>query len=352
MSNQVNEANEATVENFFGIFNKKAEDVKLTNNDGKGPSIYFNPDSLNAPDKTYNARIRFLPNINNPDVSLSTKMTYAFPTLTGSRFFYQSPKSLDFYAPCLVAGKYFEFRNSLDPRVKSFGSQIRWSNRTFALIQVIEDYVKPENNGKIFVWDLPSEIEKIIEAQLRPSKQALRDGTVANNVFDPEEGFVMSLDIPIESYTAADGKVKDKRIYTKCKFLPNINPTLIVEGTTQVSKEEAKADSEFQQKIVKMLVANNLLKEIQYVPETEERTQEALAILDQHLTGQIAPSQTTQTQQPVQAPVAQPAQTQAQPVQTQQPAQPAQPAQTQAQPAATSSATDSVYDEIFTNTNM
>lgn len=360
MTNEVNTQADDLTQGLFGIFGIAADQVQTTTDEDKGPSPYFNPDSASAPDKTYSAKIKFLPYISNPHKAYGEIQKYVINT-GSSKIHYRSAKSLGKYENCPVAAKYWFLngKEQADARLKAVGENISWKKSTYALIQVIEDYSKPENNGKILIWNVPSDILKLVEAERKPSAAQIRMNKTANNVFDPVVGRCLMLDIPIKSIAGKDGKPVDVRDYTRCSFVNESQSltTMIVKGETTQRPVPADGTPEMldlQKAIIATLTDKDTLKlaDFDYKPESEENTNKALAAIDQMIalaTGQ-APAAPIQgqaniaaPQQNIAAPQAAPAQ--GQPIAAQQQAAP-QP--TAVQPTTTAEqASANVLDGIF-----
>ena len=347
-------------ESFYGIFNKTADQVSTTTEEDKGPSPYFNPDSSTAPEKRYSAKIKFLPNIFNQDKGFAEVQKYVIDN-GSKKIHFKTPKSLGRYEDCEVASLYWKLngKEQKDARLKNIGeNNISWKKSTYALIQVIEDWSKPENNGKILVWNLPNDIMKLVEAERKPSQSQIRMGKTANNVFDPINGRCLMLDIPIKSIAGKDGKPSDVRDYTPCTFMPDTtNTVMIVNDETAQRTKPADGSPEMQQlmtDVIKTLTAESTLKlsNFDYKPESEETRQKAIDAINEMIalaTGNApAPQNAGTIQAPVQAEAPAPAPAPA-------PVQAAETVQAPAQAAATvdnaTSQASNLLNQIFNDAN-
>lgn len=311
--NEQTQANDDLVQNFYGIFGKSAEDVQTSVNGENGPSVYFNPDSLNAPNKTYSAVVRFLPNIYNPTVGLVNVQKYVVESVDGTSISYKSPKSLDRYAKCPVSAKYWELnsKDQKNPVLKEAGKKIKWSSNTYALIQVVEDDVKPENVGKMFIWNVPKDIRDLIEQQRKPTTAMLKRGIEANNVFDPIYGRNLILEIPVKTVPVNE-KSTEVRDYSKCAFDDSGKTTTTIfvkdEKVRRPVPTTPEELADYQKAVIETLTSKEALKldDYGYKTESEEHTNKVMKAIDDLIavaTGQTAPAQPVQqfTAAPVQS---------------------------------------------------
>lgn len=335
---------------MFGVFGQKAEDVKISSSEQSGSSVFFNPSPKDCKDQVWRGIIKFLPHLNG-DLSTMTvkKVQYRVPEGEKGSFVYDSPKSINKYENCIVADAYWSMTGSEDPRLKKLAKRIRYSNPTFALVQIIVDQHKPENNGKIMVWDLPKAIEKKINEAMYPSKEDVEIGKEANNVFDPINGLPMILKIGIKS---ADGS--EYRDYDSCDFTTNakISKLPIIAGEDKqrdAVPAEAEALQAYQNAIIETILAGPNLADYGYKAPTEEvltrvtkalnALQGATVVEDEAKPETAAPAEAAQAE----AAPAQPAAAQSAPEQA---------VTAQAQPAATTpvtSADEDLLNDILGN---
>ena len=278
-------------ESMFGVFGKKAEEIKVKDETGGGGGIFFNPDAKSAPNKIYRAVIKFLPklyDLENPNKTETVEtVSYWVPEGT-SGFRYTSPKSLGKMEKCLVADKFWEWKESSDARLKTLSGKLGYKRQFFALIQVIEDYAKPENKGKIFIYDVPYSIQKKMNAIMYPSKEDMKMGQMPNNIFDPLEGCPLILKVSIKD--TAEGEFRD---YDSCEFTEKLSPRMIVDTSAEelVPAPEPKTDDElmaYKTKAIETILAGPSLKEVEFKPLSEDlvkRVKSALENLENGNTG-------------------------------------------------------------------
>lgn len=372
--NQTQGMNDADIiASMMGIYEQKAEDIQKFDDGGSG-SNWFNPDSKKAKDQRYQGRIKFIANVNNKDKNIIRRVTYKFPKPDGSKINYLSQLSADSNAKDPIVQKYWDVKKHPNPQVKEIGKTFEWNDNDVALIQVIEDVSFPDKVGKFFLWSLPSDIKKTIESTLRPSAMDIEDGVKPNNIFHPTDGWLMTLDIPIETYPdPKTNTTKEKRNYQSCKFTPNNPKSTVKVGDVHLTRDEAIAQGQtYLLNVGKLLLENNFLKDLEYVPESAEKVQEISNLLDGYMSGNIIASVNTQNHvagggQGIQAPQQAVQQgsvvgaVQAQnPIQTQQAVQQTAPQQVvtqqetvqQTQQTVEQNSDKAVYDEIFQSTNQ
>jgi hypothetical protein len=288
----MSETAQAIAESMYGVFGKKAEEVIIQDEKSGSGGIFFNPDAKSAPNQVYRCVIKFLPklyDLENPEKTETVEtVSYWIPEGTGG-FRYSSPKSIGKNQDCIVANKFWEWKESTDARLKKLSAKLSYKRQFFSLIQVIEDQAKPENNGKIFIYDVPYSIQKKIKSLMYPSKDDIKLGAVANNIYDPLEGQVMIMKVSIKN--TAEGEFRD---YDDCAFSTNLSPRMIVDfenkdDLKQAAKPETPEELRaYQSKAIKTILAGPSLKDVEYKPATEEtltRIAKALSNLENGNTG-------------------------------------------------------------------
>ena len=288
----MSETAQAIAESMYGVFGKKAEEVIIQDEKSGSGGIFFNPDAKSAPNQVYRCVIKFLPklyDLENPEKTETVEtVSYWIPEGTGG-FRYSSPKSIGKNQDCIVANKFWEWKESTDARLKKLSGKLGYKRQFFSLIQVIEDQAKPENNGKIFVYDVPYSIQKKIKSLMYPSKDDVKLGAVANNIYDPLEGQVMIMKVSIKN--TAEGEFRD---YDDCTFSTNLSPRMIVDfenkdDLKQAAKPETPEELRaYQSKAIQTILAGPSLKDVEYKPATEEtltRIAKALSNLENGNTG-------------------------------------------------------------------
>lgn len=278
-------------ESMFGVFGKKAEDIKVKDESTGGGSNFFNPDAKSAPNKIYRAVIKFLPklyDLENPNKTETVETISYWVPEGQAGYRYTSPKSIGKMEKCPVADKFWEWKGSGDARLEALTKKLGYKRQFFALIQVVEDQAKPENNGKIFLYDVPYSIQKKIHEVMYPTKEDIKMGAVANNIFDPLDGWPLVMKVGIKD--TGEGEYRD---YDSCSFNDKLSTRMIVDFTKEplvpadkpANEEELMA---YQNAALEAILAGPSLADVEYKPLTEEliaRTKKALAALEAGNTG-------------------------------------------------------------------
>jgi hypothetical protein len=298
LGNNENQAN-AIAQSMFGVFGKKAEDVKVKDESAGSGSLFFNPDAKSAPNQVYRAIIKFMPklyDLENPNKTETVEtVSYWIPEGPQNGFRYTSPKSLGKMEKCIVADKYWALKGSEDVTLQKLAGRLSYKRQFFAVIQVIEDQAKPENNGKLFLYDVPFAIQKKMNAIMYPSKEDIKMGAIANNIFDPIDGCPLVMKVSIKNTEA--GEFRD---YDECNFNDRIAKTMIVDKDNPIQPEAPKTEEAlqaYQTAAINMILSGPSLKDVEYKPATEEqlkRIQTALANLTNGNVGTEAPATTSQ----------------------------------------------------------
>lgn len=298
------EANEnAIVESMFGVFGQKVEDVVLKEEDGGSTLPMFKPDPTTTPNKKWLGIVKFLPNLEDLKHPTVEKVTYWMedPT-TSTGFRYESPKSLGRFEKCPVASAYHAWSKSDDARLKAQAKKLNYSKKCHALVQVVKDLQNPENNGKIFYWNLPVKIQKMINSKMYPTKEDIDMGEVEHNPFDPFIGQTMTLKIGVGEH----GRDWDECSWSK----PDVPTTMILEGETTPLKLSSDANElkEQQQKALQTILNGPKLSVMTYEPAddaTVKKVNQILAIMAGEPVNADEPDTQGQTEKPAEQPAAQ-----------------------------------------------
>lgn len=171
---------------------------KISNLNKKGPEpdarFWTHQHCVNEKTKTGYAKIRFLPApIGEEDPFVEVFGYFERPRNTQSFYIHNSHKTFDPEAEDPA----YEYNGTIfekykDPEERK-GKTLRRQKKYFANILVIDDPVKPENNGKVFLYEFgPQIMEKIKEAGSFNEEAGETEDDIVN-VFDPIDGAVFHL---------------------------------------------------------------------------------------------------------------------------------------------------------------
>jgi len=266
-----------------------------------------------AKDKEGNgaALIRFLPDSERGMIQRMFKINTTITTNGKKRFVSEfSPATIG--APCPFQEKWQALWNANDKEgAKVYSRGIRY----IANIKVLKDPANPENDGKIFMYEMSGAMKDKIQAAVDPSEQDRALGATPKELFNPLKGNSFRL----VAKKGANGQI-------------NYDSSEVVNEVTSIydSVEEALADiKENTYKLSDLLKPESflsydeLVKKLEWVESNGAAPAAPASPTSTQSTPLVAEVQTDKS--PVKAEV-QPAQP-AQPAQSAQPAQPTQPAQ-------------------------
>lgn len=288
----------STVENddLFGIFNKPVESMsgvrKGEEDEGGSNLSMFKPDPTKSDDKVWRGTIKFLPNIKDQNHPMVKKVTYWLSDPRGAaghgKFRYDSPKSTGKYAKCQVADKYWAWKESKDARLIKLSGKLSYNKKAFALIQVLVDAQNSDNNGKIFIFELPVKLQNMIESKMYPSQADIDNGDTAENVFEPFIGPVMNLKVGLK---VADGETFrdwDACEWHKKNFGMTIDGKLLVENlsdiknpkiVTRLLPTDPEELLELKKATIEVLKSAPDLDEFKYVAPSDEMQKKVAEVL-------------------------------------------------------------------------
>ena len=212
----------ATISSIFGgdTIAKNIEE-----NDNNYSKDLFLPNASNQPDRTYQALVRFVPNIKDPENCIIKKETcYLRHPLTNQGMSVDSLSSIG--EKCPIKEMFFALHKLGDPRKSIFYCRQTYS----AIVQVIKDEKNPENNGKLLVWRFGKTIYDKIMGEIKPAYGA------PHNPFNPLTS----------RYFLVSVKVKAKfNNYDDCRFIdvPQNKPMAMINPETKENLGEVSDEN-------------------------------------------------------------------------------------------------------------
>jgi hypothetical protein len=97
--------------------------------------------------------------------------------------------------PCPVSEVYYELGDIGTEEAKKLQKSISRSVKFISNILVVKDPANPENDGKIFYWKYGVKLFEKFQNALEPTETQLKAGKKPIELFDPEEGANIVLDI-------------------------------------------------------------------------------------------------------------------------------------------------------------
>lgn len=147
---------------------------------------------------------------------------YSFKGKNGQWYINESPMTIGLPDPCYeYNGTVFGDESLTDNQKKA--KLIRRATEYIANVLIIEDKMRPENNGKVFKFKYGPMIHEIIEKAMFPEFEA--DAPI--EVFNPFTGANFDLRVITKTITGSDGKPVKVPSYEKSVFMA---PSSIVEN--------------------------------------------------------------------------------------------------------------------------
>ena len=187
---------------------------------------FFDPKPQDSNDKTYRAVIRILPNLKQPAIPVAIVKYYWFGD-GQSGFRYNTPstpnmhpgKPEDMMKPigwCPVSDLFWRFKRSGDAKQEEIATNyFSMQSNYICLVQIKNDAVHPENNGKIMPYKLPAAIYKRIQSAMAPSEEDMKKCKQLIDVFHPVKGRDILLKITLKN---VNGTMM--RDYEVCNIAP------------------------------------------------------------------------------------------------------------------------------------
>lgn len=270
--------NSSIMDSMFGAFGQKVEDVKVKEEQTGSKLKLFKPDPNSTANKQWTGIVKFLPNLSNLETPMVKKTTYWLTDPTNNKgFLYESPKSLGKYEDCVVASKYWEWKESGDARLVEQSKKLSYSRKCFVLVQVIRDMQDDSNNGNIYLWNVPHNIQKMIDETMYPSQDDIDLGNEPHNPFDPFNGRTMTLKIGVNEHG---------RDWSSCTWSKETVPTTMIlageKAPVKLSADATELKKQQQAALQTIIDSEVTLEDVVYKPADEStlaRVQKVLAIM-------------------------------------------------------------------------
>jgi len=144
------------------------------------------------------AIIRLLPGKGGdtpPVVRIFEHSVRIFNKQTNKYRYYIEPSPASIGLDCPVSEIYYELGDVGTEEAKKMQSTFSRSVKFISNILVVNDPANPENNGKIFYWKYGVKLFEKFQAALEPTEQQLKIGKKPIQLFDPEEGANIILEV-------------------------------------------------------------------------------------------------------------------------------------------------------------
>jgi len=149
------------------IFNVDVDEVEF-HDYKKKESVLYAPKSKDTTDGIYESLIRFLPNPINPKKSLVRKLTYYLRDAEGNGKNYDSPSTIQ-GQKCPIQQTYYKLNKSESAVEQKMAKKLNRREQFYVLVQIVDDKVNPNLNGKIKVFKFGKKLKEKIDAQRNPT---------------------------------------------------------------------------------------------------------------------------------------------------------------------------------------
>lgn len=177
--------------------------------DTKFESDYYNPDpKFSKNGKNYISRIKFLPFIQNPKLSILSKWVVYLQNPNGTKRYVDCPSTVN--KPSVLQQIYFALKKSENSAEEKLAENFSRRRVYFSLVKILDDPNKPELVGKIKVFKYGQKLYSKLDKLMNPEPTSKRQ---PHNPFDIFNGRPFDFDVKI---------VAGYNNYDDCEF--SINP--------------------------------------------------------------------------------------------------------------------------------
>jgi len=208
------------------IFNLSIDDFQQEQSSNQ--STLYKTDPKDGKDSIYRSVVRFLPNPKNPKHSCMKKLTYWLTDSEGNGGYYDSPKTIDKTASCIIGDLWWKLSQSESAADKKSAERLRRKEYYFSLVQIVKDPQNPELEGTVQIYRYPKTLKKLIDGQINPAKEDIDLGAEPCNVFDLFEGKNFNIKVTLKG---------GYWNYDECKFADKTNPVEFTGNTIERTKE-------------------------------------------------------------------------------------------------------------------
>jgi hypothetical protein len=150
------------------IFNLDADSlVTKTASNKTGDLEFYKPYPEDGKDGVYKSLIRFIPNPVDPAKSKIHKYyVYLNDPISGNSFSADCPSTVG--KKSILKDLFWKLKNSHSAADQELSKKFSRKEDYYALVQIVQDKNKTENEGKIMIFKFGKKLNDLIEAQLQP----------------------------------------------------------------------------------------------------------------------------------------------------------------------------------------
>jgi len=229
--------------------------------DTKKESDFYNPmPALSKNQKNYVSRIKFIPFIQNPKISILNKwVIYLQNSELGNKYI-DCPSSVD--QPSILQQLYFALKNSENAIEAELSKNFSRRRVYFSLVQIISDDNRPELVGKIKIFKYGQKLYNRLDKLMNPKRESRVE---PHNPFDIFNGRALDLDVKIRA---------GYNDYEDCEFAINSEPF-------QIDGEVIKKNKDNYEKVANWILNNSPdLLQVQYKSWDDDTLQYVLSTIE------------------------------------------------------------------------
>jgi hypothetical protein len=263
---QTNQSNKDDSQSDFQLVN--LEELFATSSpsdflvkDTKKESDFYNPmPALSQNKKSYVSRIKFIPFIPNPKISILSKwVIYLQNSELGNKYI-DCPSSID--QPSILQQLYFALKYSENAIESKLAENFSRRRVYFSLVQIVSDDNRPELVGKIKIFKYGQKLYNRLDKLMNPKRESRVE---PHNPFDIFNGRAFDLDVKIKA---------GYNDYEDCEFSINSEPF-------QIDGEVIKRNKENYEKVANWILENSPdLLQVQYKSWDDDTLQYVLSTIE------------------------------------------------------------------------
>lgn len=195
----------------FDIFGNSAIDVNAHKAPERKESVIYAPKAKDTADGTYNSKIRFLYNPQDPvNGSIIRKVVYYLKDAEDKGHYFDSPQSVGNWDACPIGQLWLKLSKSESALDRQNAKQLNKRDVFYSLVYIIDDKVNPHFNGKIKILKYGKKLKAKLDRYLNPTSGSKVD------IFNFYTGFNFDLNITrqgnFNDYDAAGFEIQPSQI--------------------------------------------------------------------------------------------------------------------------------------------
>jgi hypothetical protein len=267
--------------NFFDVGADAYKSSVTTEEEVKSNPDFYKPNLSDTDNKLYKARIRFIPNIKDPNVLAIRKMGYYLqfdPDNTESRgFWLDCTSNVGSNKPNIISRAYWDLSKSESAHLRNVAMR-NFKRKTYywMLVYVMMDQVHPELNDTVKIMRFGNQIKKLHDKELEEDRSM---GKHANIFYHPLKGKDFMLIINEKTIQTNGGKSMTITNYEDSSFESSTTPFGFVKPNESGDGNliERISSDEDKNRLIEYLNANSPdLSQVEFQPWDDFTTDKAI----------------------------------------------------------------------------